>query len=122
MISGITGGKGVVVSNNYTSFPYIPSNQNNPLQGTIRIQNNSLQAFDGTAWISFGGAFPTVELDGSAQAAINWAMQKMNEEAEWKRLAESHPAVKSALNDANEAFDKVRVLATLCKEENAQVR
>lgn len=122
MINGISGGNGIMVNNSYSSVPYINNNSNNPMQGMLRLYQSSLQVFDGTSWISFGGAIPTVELNGATQAAINWVQVKMAEESEWRRLAEKHPSVKAALDEANESFDKVRVIATLCKEEDAQVR
>ena len=48
MIKGLTGNNGLTVSGGGTSVPYVNQNNNNPMQGMIRINGNLLETFDGT--------------------------------------------------------------------------
>ena len=98
-------------------MPYINSNINNPMQGMLRISGNDMQVFDGSSWITVGGAYPSVSLNGAAAAAITWVQEKMAEEASIKELAAKHPAVADALNTINEAYDKLKVIVALTEEE-----
>jgi hypothetical protein len=118
MIKSITGGNGIVVESGYSTMPYISQNNNNPMQGMLRISGNDLQVFDGSTWIHVGGAFPSISLNGAAQSAINWAQSQMAEEASIKQLAEKHPAVADAVNTINEAYNKLKVVVALTEEEN----
>ena len=118
MIKSITSGNGIQVDSGYASFPYINQNSNNPLTGMLRINGNDMQVFDGSGWINIGGAYPTVSINGAAYSAIQWAQQKMAEEANVKKLAERHPAVADAVNTINEAYDKLKVVVALVEEEN----
>lgn len=118
MIRSITPGNGVQVDNGYFSFPYISQNPSNPMQGMVRISGNDLQVFDGSSWVTLGGAYPSISLNGAAQSAITWAQTKMAEEESIKKLAEKHPAVADAMNTINEAYDKLKVIVALTEEEN----
>jgi len=118
MIRSIIPGTGIQVDNGYFSFPYVNQNHSNPMQGMIRISGNDLQVFDGSGWVTLGGAYPSISLNGAAQSAIMWAQQKMAEEESIKQLAEKHPAVADAMNTINEAYDKLKVVVALTEEEN----
>ena len=119
MITNIVGQGSVVVNNNYTSLPYINSISSNPMQGMIRVNGSSLQVFDGSSWIGLSMAYPSVGLSGSAESAINWAQNRMAEEAEFRKLAETSEAVKHALEEAELAREKLKVIATLAKDTHA---
>lgn len=117
MIKGISSGNGIQVDHGYSSMPYISNNTSNPMQGMLRINGNDMQVFDGSVWISVGGAFPSISLNGAAQSAIKWAQEKMAEEASIKELAAKHPAVADAMNTINEAYEKLKVIVALTEEE-----
>jgi hypothetical protein len=102
-------------------MPYINQNSSNPIQGMIRINGSMLQVFDGSSWVGISNSNPTVTLSGTADSAIQWALNKMAEEAEFKKLAETNVTVKHALADVELAKEKLKVIATLAKEDNAQV-
>ena len=118
MIKSISGGNGIEVVGGFASYPYISQNPNNPMQGMIRINGSDMQVYDGNGWISLGGAFSTVSMNGAAYSAIVWAQKKMAEEENIKKLAEKHPAVADAVNTINEAYDKLKVVVALTEEEN----
>lgn len=119
MITNITGQGSVVVNNSYTTLPYINSNSVNPMQGMLRVNGSNLQVFDGSTWIGVSMAYPSVGLSGPAESAINWAQARMVEEAEFRKLAETSEAVKNALEEAEIAREKLKVIATLAKDTNA---
>ena len=45
MIKGLVGDKHVTVTGGNTSVPYVNYNNNNPIQGMIRIHGTDLQVF-----------------------------------------------------------------------------
>lgn len=118
MIKSINGGNGIQVDHGFASLPYINSNPNNPMQGMLRINGTDMQVYDGNGWISIGGAFPSVSINGSAYSAILWAQHKMQEEEKLKELASKHPAVADAMATINEAYDKLKVVVALTEEQN----
>lgn len=83
----------------------------------LRINGNDMQVYDGNGWLTISGAYPTISLTNAAQTAIQWAQQKMSEEANLKALAEKHPAIADAMNTVNEAYDKLKVIVALTEEE-----
>ena len=117
MIRNISGGAHIQVNNGTTSYPYISLNSNNPLQGMLRLNNSNIEVYDGSMWIVLQSAYTTVELNGSANTAINWAMQKMSEEHRLNELAKMHPAVEDAVGHLREAEDRLKVVVALTEKE-----
>ena len=113
MIKGVTGGPGIVVDSGYTTMPYISQNANNPMQGMLRISGSDLQVFDGSSWIHAGGGYPSVSLNGVAQAAVDWAMKKQQEEQELAELCKQHPGVA-------EAYERLQILKALTKSAESK--
>lgn len=116
MIKGVMGGQGITVSNSYNSFPYVPSNPSNPIQGMVRLHNQDLQVFDGSSWLTLGGAFPSVELSPEVQSVLNWARAKMVEESRVRELAKKHPTVQAALDAVAQAEQELKLIAELCTD------
>jgi hypothetical protein len=117
MIKTIAGGSYIQVNNGTTSYPYINTNSNNPLQGMLRLNNSNIEVYDGSSWVMLQSAYTTVELSASAQPAINWAMQKMFEEDRIKELAKTHPAVEDAVGHLKQAEDRLKVVLALTEKE-----
>ena len=116
MIKGIMGGEGITVSNSYSSFPYVPNNPSNPIQGMVRLNNQDLQVFDGSSWLTLGGAFPSVELSPDVQTVITWAKARMAEESRVLALAKKHPTVQAALDAVIQAEQELKLIAELCTD------
>lgn len=93
-------------------------NQSNPVIGMMRFNtyNQCTEVFDGASWYTMTDAVPMVSLTVSAETAIAWATRKMDEEAEWKKLAEISPAVAVALENLNKVKEQLRVIAHLSRE------
>ena len=118
MIKGLTtGGKYTVVSSGNTSVPYINPNTNNPIQGMMRISGSDLQVFDGSSWIVMNTSYATVGLTGEAEALLDWARKKRNEEMERDLLAATNPTIKDLLEQIKEKEDQIKMVMTLIKKE-----
>jgi len=98
------------------SFPCVSSNSSNPAQGVIRINGHDMEVFDGTVWMKMYMNNADIGLSSSANSAIDWAIEKMKEEQEWKKLAESNKAVKIALDNLEEARRQLSITAELARE------
>ena len=89
-------GAGINVQGGTTSFPYIPMNNNNPIQGMIRVNGQDLQVFDGSSWINMGSNYSTVELNGDTQAILQWAREQRDKQLMREQRIKNNPALKKA--------------------------
>jgi hypothetical protein len=114
MIKGISGGQGIQVGGGSVSMPYI--SMGTPSAGMVRYNGNSqnLEVYDGGSWITIPSSYPTVELNGEAQAIMSWARTKMAEEQRMQDLAARHPTVADAITAREQADEAVRIAVALC--------
>lgn len=115
MIKGIAGLGSIVTTGGNTSVPYINQNNNNPMQGMLRVSGTDIQVFDGGGWITMNSSYASVALEATAQEAIRWATRKMNEEAELKARMEQHPGLK-------QSYEQFQIMDILTKEQDAGQR
>ncbi len=106
MIKGIMAGTGLTVSGGSTSYPYIPTNDSNPIQGMIRIRNQDTQVFDGSSWQTVYGSIANVELTPEVQSIIDWARRKKAEEQQLDELCKKYPGLGKA-RDNFETFKRL---------------
>jgi hypothetical protein len=118
MIKGIMSGPGINVQGGNTSFPYVPMNNNNPIQGMMRINGQDMQVFDGSSWLSVGASYATVELNADTQSILQWAREQRGKQLEWEQLAKTSKGVKLALDNLNKAEEQLRITAHLAKEQH----
>ena len=116
MIKGISAGPGLVVNGGNTSVPYVTINNNNPIQGMIRINGSDMQVFDGMNWMTLSASYATVELNGETQSLLQWAREKRNKELEYERMAKDSPAVLNAINAIKRAEEQLDLVYKLSKE------
>jgi hypothetical protein len=117
MIKGISGSSHIVVSGGNSSGPYVNSHSGQPMIGMVRYHNSNLEVYDGSVWLTIGGSYVTIELTGSANSAISWAMTKMAEEANLTKLSEEHPAIKAAYENMQRASEQLKATIILSKDE-----
>ena len=122
MIKTISPGSGISVQNNYSTWPSFYNNgatSNNTLVGQVRYNGSSqtMEVYDGMTWLTLTPSYPTVELTGEVQAILNWAKEKIHEEARIRELAAKHPSVADALQAVAVAEDQVRIVAALVDTE-----
>ena len=96
MLKGLMGGKGTVVSGGSYSYPYIPMNSNNPIQGMLRLNNQDMQVFDGASWLTVGASYASVDLDADTQSLLAWARNERDKQFIREERIRNNPALKKA--------------------------
>jgi hypothetical protein len=86
-------------------------NDGAPSAGLVRYRNNNFEVYDGASWVTVNGSLGSIGIVPSSEAALDWAMKKMIEEANLKTLADTHPAVKIAVENLEKA--KLQLDATI---------
>lgn len=90
-------------------FSNSPSINNNYAVGVGQTRFNAslqqLEVYDGYSWINLTGT-ASVTLTDSANSAISWAIEKMEEEKKLKLLMEKHPGLK----ESYERFELMKAL------------
>jgi hypothetical protein len=117
MINGLISGSSGhinVIGGTY-STPYISPNA--PSAGMVRYLNNNFEVYNGSSWQVLSGAYPTIDLTGAANSAINWVIKKMAEDAELENLAKSHPAVKAAYDSMLRSVEQLKTTIILSKDD-----
>lgn len=99
MIKGIMGGASITVSGGSSTYPYVPMNSNNPIQGMIRINGQDTQVFDGSTWQTMSASVAMIELTGEVQSIIDWARKKKQEEEKLDELCKKYPGLSKARNN-----------------------
>jgi hypothetical protein len=103
MINGISSGIGVKVSGGDTALPYVPMNNENPIQGMIRAWGGNLQVFNGSSWITIPYSQASVTLDEYTVGLLDWVRKKKIEEETLISLPNDNPAVILARQNVNRA-------------------
>jgi hypothetical protein len=116
MIKGLQGITGVLVGGGNTALPYVPMNNENPIQGMIRVWGSDLQVFNGSSWQQLSTSYATVGLDQDVLDIVQWARKKRDEEMMWKSLAKDNKAVLIALDNLEYARQQLDITVKLARE------
>jgi hypothetical protein len=81
----------------------------------VRYIGGNLEVYDGSSWLPLQSSYPTIELDGITQEAIQWTRRRMEEEKRMLELAKTHPTVADALAARDRAEDALRIVMALCE-------
>ena len=102
-----------------TGFDSDPQIYSSAMGGQMRynISANVVEASDGSTWYPFRESIGSVGMNGVAEAAIDWAINKMNEEHELERLAAINPTIKSIVAEMNKYRDQIEMIKILIKDE-----
>ena len=117
MIKGLTGGPGIMASGGSMSFPYVPQNSNNPIQGMLRISGQDIQTFDGSGWITVAASYANVSLDTDSLDLLQWARTQRQLEMNRKTLVENNPALQKAQEAIKRAEDNFDILAKFVEHD-----
>jgi hypothetical protein len=118
MINSIMSmGKHIIVGGGNSASNYINNGSGMMGVGDLRFNPSTQQIefYNGQTWQIFTMAQATVGLTGTAEAAIDWAMKKMEEEKEARAMAEQYPAVADALNAVWESEQQLKTIVALCR-------
>ena len=108
MINNIIGSGSVVVSGGGGPLPYVNANPNNPLQGMMRVNGSNIEVYDGHGWIVVSAGYPSVSLTGEAESILQWARNKIAEEAKMKELMKKYPALEKAQQNLDLIWNMVK--------------
>ena len=103
--------------NTYTNAPYIsPGSQS---AGMVRYNTNMqrLEVYDGNIWLELGGG-ASIETSAETNAILNWGRQKMEEERNWRVMADKNPAIRDAYEKFKQAEEQLKIVEALVKEDN----
>ena len=117
MIKGITGGSGLIASGGSMSYPYVPQNVNNPIQGMLRLNGQDMQTFDGSSWVTIGASYANVSLDQETQDLLMWAKAQRQMALNRMTLAQNNPALMKALEAVKRAEDNFEILSKFVEED-----
>lgn len=117
MIKGITGGPGLIVNGGSVSFPYVPMNANNPVQGMLRINGQDIQTFDGSGWLTVGASYANVSLDTESLDLLQWARTQRQLEINRKTLIENNPALQKAYEAVRRAEANFDILSKFVEHD-----
>jgi hypothetical protein len=112
MIRSLNGGRHLQVTSGSPPPTYV-----SPIPGALNVgqiryntNNQALEVYDGSTWNNLHQGFASVEMTAEAAAAIDWASNKMREEAKLKEMMEKHPGLK-------DLYEKFEILKLLCEQE-----
>jgi hypothetical protein len=117
MIKGITSQSSfITISGGSPSNTYISPGSAGA--GMMRYNSNMgcIEVNDGSIWKTMDMSYANIALTGEAEVILQWAKQKRIEELEMTALAETHPAVKIALENLNKAEQQLKATVILSKE------
>lgn len=125
MIKNITvSGKYMQVSGAAGST-YVNHYSNAQGVGNMRYNtsNQNIEIYDGNNWVTMNTGYPSIGLTSDAEALLDWARKKRDEEFERDRLAQSNPAIKDLLKQISDKEDQLKMVMTLIKSPgNEQVQ
>ena len=126
MIKGLTSGAGISVAGGITTLPYVPANQDNPIQGMMRVWGSDIQVFNGSSWTNVNASYASITLDTDSLALLNWVRKKKMEEEVLISLPTDHPSVKLARQNVNrakqelaKAEEQLKITEILSQDEKA---
>ena len=99
-------------TNSSYSTPYIGNNGQSAGNMRFNTMTQQMEVFDGNMWINISQNV-TVGMTWTAEEAIRWATEKMEEERALKQRMEKHPGLK-------DAYEKFQIMDILTKEDESQ--
>jgi hypothetical protein len=110
-------GKHVIVGGGNSASNYINTGAGMMGVGDLRFNTSTQQIefYNGQSWQTFIMAQATVGLTGTAETAIDWALDKIQQEKEFRAMAEQYPAVADAMGAVREAEEQLKTVVALCR-------
>ena len=126
MIKGLSSGAGISVAGGNTTLPYVPMNNENPIQGMMRVWGSDIQVFNGSSWTNVSASYASITLDTDLLDLLNWVRKKKMEEEVLISLPNDHPSVKLARQNVNrakqelaKAEEQLKITEILSQDEKA---
>lgn len=110
-------GRYMYIHGGYDNNPYV--NMSTTSAGMVRYNGDhkKFEVYNGSTWLPIGGNVASVGLTPDAEKAIDWVVERIDKERQWKQLAEENKSVKLALENLNKAEEQLELIAILAKKE-----
>ena len=110
-------GKYLMVTGGSIASNYINTGAGMMGVGELRFNTShqQIEFYNGQNWQPLSMAQPTVGLNGVAETAIDWALDKIQQEKEARAMAEQYPAVADALGAVRESEQQLKMVVALCR-------
>ena len=119
MIKGIAHtGRYLQVTGGSPMNPYIPSGGQSAGMLRYNTNINTIEVYDGQVWKEVSSNFANVALTSEAEALLDWARKKRDEELQLEVLAKEHPAINIALGNLKKAKIQLDATIILSKEHD----
>lgn len=96
--------------------PYIPPGGQSAGMLRYNTNMNMVEVYDGQAWKEVS-SYANVALTMEADALLDWARKKRDEEAQLEALAKEHPVIKAAYENLKRAELQLKTTIILSKDE-----
>jgi hypothetical protein len=118
MIKGISqGGRYITVTGGNPSNPYISPGSQSAGMMRYNTNMNNVEVYDGHSWKEIE-SYAGISLTSEAEALLDWARRKRDEEFQIQLLAKDHPAVKIAMDNLEKARQQLDATIILSKEHD----
>lgn len=116
MIKGIShSGRYLQVTGGSPMNPYIPPGGQSAGMLRYNTNMNIVEVYDGQGWKEVS-SYASVALTGEAEALLDWARKKRDEEVQLEVLAKEHPAINLALDNLKKAKTQLDATIILSKD------
>lgn len=114
-----SSGRYVMVTGGYPVTTYINNSMGAQGVGNVRYNSASqnFEVYDGFNWIMLSSGFASVGLTPDAETILDWAKNKMFEEAQLEKLAQTNPAIADLVEQKKSLEHKIKVIQVLIREE-----
>jgi hypothetical protein len=118
MIKNITASSRYVQVSGGNAHTFVNGSSGSQGVGNMRYNTSTqtMEVFDGHAWIMLNMDYASVGLSGEAESLLDWARKKRDEEDAWYRLSSSNEAVRIALEQLEQAKTRLELTAILARE------
>ena len=97
--------------------PYIPPGGQSAGMLRYNTNMNIVEVYDGQVWKEVS-SYASIALTGEAEALLDWARKKRDEEMQIEDLAKEHPTINIALDNLKKAKIQLDTTIILSKEHD----
>ena len=117
MIKGLShSGRYLQVTGGNPMNPYIPPGGQSAGMLRYNTNMNMVEVYDGQVWKEVS-SYANVALTMEAEALLDWARKKRDEESQFEALAKEHPAIKAAYENLKRAETQLKTTIILSEDE-----
>ena len=116
MINNVYGGSEFLSVQTYANTPYISTGTLSAGQVRFNPMSRTMEVYDGTSWVMLASS-AEVRLSSGAEEILRWGRQRMEEERNWREMAERNPTIKDAYEKFKQAEEQLKMLQALVKED-----